>query len=124
MRLERQRPRRSGLGSPRRCWCRRYARRCCWGANRFVEEEEAQEIEFHPYREEDAARQLERLRKVRAERDGAAVAAALDQVRSAARAGENVMPSVMDAVESYATVGEVCGALKEVFGTFVEPIRF
>ncbi len=94
------------------------------GANCFVEEEAAQEIEFHPYREEDAARQLERLCKVRAERDGAAVAAALDRVRSAARAGENVMPSVMDAVEAYATVGEVCAALQEVFGTFEEPIRF
>ena len=34
------------------------------------------------------------------------------------------MPAVMDAVERYATVGEVCSVLKEVFGTYVEPIRF
>ena len=34
------------------------------------------------------------------------------------------MPAIIDAVEAYATVGEVCGALKEVFGTYREPVRF
>jgi methylmalonyl-CoA mutase N-terminal domain/subunit len=34
------------------------------------------------------------------------------------------MPSIMDAVEAYATVGEVCSTLKQVFGTYREPVRF
>ena len=37
---------------------------------------------------------------------------------------DNVMPAIMDAVEAYATVGEICTVLKEVFGTYREPVRF
>lgn len=95
------------------------------GVNRYREEsEEERDVAFHPYREEEATRQLERLARVRAERDGSRVATLLDRVKLAAREGENVMPAVMDAVEAYATVGEVCGALKEIHGTYREPIRF
>lgn len=94
------------------------------GVNCFVEEEEARDIEFHPYREREAERQIERLNKVRAERDGNAVAKRLSAVRAAALSGENVMPAVLDAVESYATVGEICTTLKEVFGSYQEPVRF
>ncbi|MBW1873712.1 MAG: hypothetical protein JRJ19_16735, partial [Deltaproteobacteria bacterium] len=50
--------------------------------------------------------------------------ATLEKVRAAATSGENLMPSVMDAVEVYATVGEVCKVLKDVFGTYCEPVRF
>ncbi len=94
------------------------------GVNCFVEEEEEREVEFHPYRQEEARKQMERLRRIRRERNTASVDAALDAVRAAASARENVMPAVMDAVEAYATVGEVCGALKDVFGTYREPVRF
>jgi len=94
------------------------------GVNRYREDEEAREVEFHPYREEEARRQMERLARVRAERDAPAVERLLARVRDAARAGGNVMPAVMDAVEAYATVGEVCGVLKSVFGTYQEPVRF
>ena len=94
------------------------------GVNCCVEEEEERDVEFHPYREEEARRQIDRLQRVRRERYGAAVRGLLEGVRSAARAGRNVMPAVMDAVEAYATVGEVCGALKDVFGGYVEPVRF
>jgi methylmalonyl-CoA mutase N-terminal domain/subunit len=94
------------------------------GVNCFREEEEAREVEFHPYRVEEATAQIRRLERVRSERDDATVEALLGKVRDAASARENVMPSVMDAVEAYATVGEVCGVLKEVFGTYREPVRF
>lgn len=95
------------------------------GVNCFVEEEEEErEVEFHPYREEEARKQIERLNRVRGERDGATVRSALAKVRRTAEAKENVMPAVADAVEAYATVGEVCGCLKEVFGAYKEPIRF
>jgi methylmalonyl-CoA mutase N-terminal domain/subunit len=95
------------------------------GVNCFVEEEkEAAEVAIHPYREEEARLQIERLRRVRRERDGGAVEAALDKVRAAAEAGANVMPPVIDAVEAYATVGEVCATLKQVYGSYQEPVRF
>ncbi|MHC5010617.1 MAG: acyl-CoA mutase large subunit family protein [Planctomycetota bacterium] len=94
------------------------------GVNRYVEEEEGRTVEFHPYREEEAQKQIARLERVRSERNGSKVAELLDSVRTAAREGGNVMPSVMDAVEAYATVGEVCSALEEVFGRYQEPVRF
>jgi len=95
------------------------------GVNCFVEDEdEEREIEFHPYNDEETQKQVERLNGIRAKRDSAAVEAGLAGVRAAAEKGENVMASVMDAVEAYATVGEVCGVLKEVFGTYQEPVRF
>ena len=94
------------------------------GVNCFEEEEEEREVEFHPYREGEARKQMERLEGVRGQRDDAAVAAALTALRAAAEAGENVMPATMDAVEAYATVGEVCSVLSEVFGTYQEPVRF
>ncbi|MCP5033583.1 MAG: hypothetical protein GY939_17420, partial [Actinomycetia bacterium] len=45
-------------------------------------------------------------------------------LREAAKAATNVMPAAIDAVEAYATVGEVCSALKDVYGSYREPIRF
>ncbi len=94
------------------------------GVNCFVDEEKAPEVEMHPYRSEQAAVQLARLERVRRERDNDAVSATIERVRVAARAGDNVMPAVMDAVEAYATVGEVCGALQSVFGRYQEPVKF
>jgi methylmalonyl-CoA mutase N-terminal domain/subunit len=95
------------------------------GVNCFAEAEpDEQPVEFHPYRREEAEEQIARLARVRAERDREVVARALERVRADARAGRNVMPAVMDAVEAYATVGEVCGALEDVFGTYREPVRF
>ena len=94
------------------------------GLNCFQEDETEPEVEFHPYREEEADEQIARLDRIRASRDSSAVEAHLRRLRSAAQAGDNVMPSILDAVEAYATVGEVCGVLKQVFGTYQEPIRF
>ncbi len=94
------------------------------GVNIFRDDEDERAVEFHQYRDEEAARQVERLREVRAGRDQEAVAAALDAVEAAAREGRNVMPETLDAVEAYATVGEVCGALRKVYGSYREPVRF
>jgi methylmalonyl-CoA mutase, N-terminal domain len=94
------------------------------GVNCFQEDEQEQEVEFHPYREEEARKQMARLEKVRAERDDAIVAELLAKLRVVATEGKNTMPAILDAVEAYATVGEVCGALKDVFGGYKEPIRF
>jgi len=95
------------------------------GVNCFVEEgEEEREIEFHGYRDAEAKKQLARLDEIRGRRDKGAVTRHLEAVRAAARSKQNVMPAVIDAVEAYATVGEVCGALIDVFGRYQEPVRF
>ncbi|MCC6464969.1 MAG: methylmalonyl-CoA mutase [Planctomycetes bacterium] len=94
------------------------------GVNIYREQEEQRPVEFHPYRDEEARKQIQRLNAVRARRDAADVTRRLEAVRAAAREGRNVMPAVIDAVEAYATVGEVCRALKDVFGSYQEPVRF
>jgi methylmalonyl-CoA mutase N-terminal domain/subunit len=55
---------------------------------------------------------------VRAERDGAAAAAALDAVRSVAQTGENLLPLLREALRARCTVGEICGVLRELWGTY------
>ena len=94
------------------------------GVNCFVDDEKGPEVEFHPYRREEAEKQIARLAKVRAERNTADVERTLEAVRAAAEGGQNVMPAVIAAVKAYATVGEICRALRQVFGTYVEPVRF
>ena len=61
-------------------------------------------------------RQLARLRRVRADRDEAAVAAALKRLEAVARGSENTMPATVEAVRAYATVGEISRTLTGVFG--------
>lgn len=95
------------------------------GVNLFREDEEPERpVELHPYRAGEAAKQIARLQGIRASRDAAAVARALAEVRVAATDRRNVMPAVIAAVRTYATVGEICGVLREVFGTYQEPIRW
>ena len=65
-----------------------------------------------------AAAQVERLQRVRTQRDGARVAAALAAVRQAAQDGSNVTPAVLEAVRAYATVGEIVDIWRDVFGHF------
>jgi methylmalonyl-CoA mutase N-terminal domain/subunit len=64
--------------------------------------------------------QLEALRRLRRERDGARVERALAALESAAAVGENLMPRILEAVRSYATVGEICARMKRVFGEYRE----
>src|SRR5437764_8034264 len=66
-------------------------------------------------------RQIERLERVRASRDKGAVASALDNVKKAAQNGDNTMPATIEAVRSYATLGEICSALRDVYGIYEEP---
>ena len=61
------------------------------------------------------------LAKLRASRDGGAVGQALDRLRIACQGTENTMPYILDAVRSYATLGEVIAVMTEVFGTYEEP---
>jgi len=94
------------------------------GVNCYRIEEEEPSIEFHQFQAEDCRVQLDRLERKRRERDTARVEAALKQVTEVARAGDNVMPAIITAVQAYATVGEISRCLVDLFGRFKEPVRF
>ena len=63
-------------------------------------------------------RQIARLEKMKAARNNEAVKAALEKLREAAKGTENLMPYLIDAVKTYATLGEICGVLREEFGEY------
>ncbi|MBU0755226.1 MAG: acyl-CoA mutase large subunit family protein, partial [Planctomycetes bacterium] len=95
------------------------------GVNCYRMEEGIRDIELHPYRKEEAFKQIQRLEEVRVHRDDATVEESLKVVRrTAAKERANLMPAIMQAVTAYASVGEITNQLKKVFGTFDEPIRF
>lgn len=101
------------------------------GVNKYRTEQSSvsSEVELHEYKPAATEEQLRRLAQVKAERDGAAVQAALARVRQDAQSGvdgrgANLMPAMLQAVRAYATVGEITGVLKQVFGEFREPVRF
>jgi len=92
------------------------------GVNRqVIDDEEEEEVETHEMDPATREKQIRRLAAVKKKRSGEAVAKSLDGLRKAAQKGENLMPSVMQAVRCYATVGEMVGVLKEIYGTFQEP---
>jgi methylmalonyl-CoA mutase, N-terminal domain len=88
------------------------------GVNDFVAEEKP--LEILQIDETVGHRQAERLRKMRAERSQAEVDRRLKVLRAAATGQDNLMPFIYDAVKSYATLGEICDALRDVFGTYEE----
>jgi methylmalonyl-CoA mutase, N-terminal domain len=89
------------------------------GVNRFQIKEETSiaTLKIDPASE---AAQVERLRKVRAERNADAALAALNEVEAAARSGANLMPRIIAAVEAYATLGEIADRMRAVFGEYTE----
>jgi methylmalonyl-CoA mutase N-terminal domain/subunit len=88
------------------------------GVNEYVSEEKP--LEVLQIDENVARRQEERLRKLRAERSGEEVRRRLDKLRHAAEGSENLMPHLYEAVKAYATLGEICDALRTVFGAYEE----
>ncbi len=65
--------------------------------------------------------QLKRLKRHRDERDGASVATTLNALRAACHGSDNLLPPIIDAVRAYATLGEICGAMRDVFGEYRPP---
>ena len=88
------------------------------GVNEFTAEEKP--IEILHIDETVALRQAERLRKLRAERSSDEVERCLAALRKAAEGTENLMPYIYEAVKAYATLGEICDAMRAVFGTYEE----
>jgi len=85
------------------------------GVNKYQVDEE-QEVDIEEVSAEEERRQKENVAAVREERDDADVEQRLDALREAARGDENLMPYIIDAVKAYATTGEVCDAMRDVFG--------
>jgi methylmalonyl-CoA mutase N-terminal domain/subunit len=96
------------------------------GMNKFVAEDEKQEkreMKFHEADPRVRERQIDRLNQVRNERDEGAVENSLDELKEKARGKENLMPYLIKTVKAYASIEEIMEALKEVFGTFKEPLN-
>jgi methylmalonyl-CoA mutase N-terminal domain/subunit len=89
------------------------------GVNDFIAAEEAPVPTLY-IDENTGKRQVDRLEKIRRERDNDRVWRALDAVRAAAFGRDNLMPPLLDAVRAYATVGEMCDAMREVWGEYEE----
>jgi methylmalonyl-CoA mutase, N-terminal domain len=94
-------------------------RRIVVGVNAYQSDEPPQ-IPILAMDPDGEARHLARLQRVRAERDQAAWQCALTALRRAAESSDNLMPYLLDAVRAYATLGEIVGVLKEVFGEYQE----
>ncbi|HXJ82660.1 MAG TPA: methylmalonyl-CoA mutase family protein [Candidatus Methylomirabilis sp.] len=90
------------------------------GVNRFLEGESAH-IRLHEHAGRHEAEQAEALRRLRAERDQASVGRALARLRAAAEGDVPLVPVLVETVKTYATIGEIFGVLREVFGEYRAP---
>jgi methylmalonyl-CoA mutase N-terminal domain/subunit len=86
------------------------------GVNHLVTGEQRREIDIFRLDDDTERRQVERLQKLRAERDNTRVAEALAGVREAAAGPANLVPPILVAVRANATHGEICDAMRDVFG--------
>ncbi|HEV3475992.1 MAG TPA: methylmalonyl-CoA mutase family protein [Rubrobacteraceae bacterium] len=84
------------------------------------EPQEEQDVEIHRIDPEIPERQLERLENLKKSRDNELVARRLEELKEAARGTDNTMYPILEAVRAYATVQEICDALKDVFGGYRE----
>jgi methylmalonyl-CoA mutase N-terminal domain/subunit len=87
------------------------------GVNKYRDDDEP-EPEYFKVDQTMAAEQRAKLDKLRAERDTATVEQALAGLRRAAEGRDNLMPSIIESVHAYCTLGEICGAMREVFGEY------
>lgn len=90
------------------------------GVNKYQMENDS-EIPTLAIDESVRGHQIERLDQTRAKRDAGAVSNALEKLKRAAVNAENTMPATIEAVRAYATLGEICSALRDVYGVYEEP---
>ena len=91
------------------------------GVNAYQNEEDIISIPILEMDPQGYKRQINRLEKLRKERDNGCVGQKLDRLRIACEGTENTMPFILDAVKAYATLGEIIGVMKNVFGLYEEP---
>jgi methylmalonyl-CoA mutase N-terminal domain/subunit len=98
------------------------------GVNRHVAPDAARDasdaIELYAFDPRVAEAQVARLERLRREREQGAVDRTLARLRDAARGRDNLMPPILEAVRAYATLGEMAGALRDVWGEHKEPTAF
>jgi methylmalonyl-CoA mutase N-terminal domain/subunit len=92
------------------------------GVNKYEVEDEPTEIQTLVIDESVREHQIERLQMTREQRDAGAVTNALEKLRQAAKNDQNTMPATIEAVRAYATLGEICAALRDVYGIYEEPV--
>jgi methylmalonyl-CoA mutase N-terminal domain/subunit len=88
------------------------------GVNDFVSEEKT--LDILQIDDTVADRQAARLKKLRSERSQEEVNRTLSALRKATKSTENLMPAIYAAVKTYATLGEICDAMRDTFGTYEE----
>jgi methylmalonyl-CoA mutase N-terminal domain/subunit len=88
------------------------------GVNAFLSQEKP--LEVLQIDESVADRQAERLKKLRTDRSNDEVARRISALRVAARSRENLIPVIYEAVKAYATLGEICDAMRDAFGIYEE----
>jgi methylmalonyl-CoA mutase N-terminal domain/subunit len=91
------------------------------GVNKYSMADEPSEFPILVIDESVRTHQLERLEATKAKRDAGAVANSLEKLQLAAKNNENTMPATIEAVRAYATLGEICSALRDVYGIYEEP---
>ncbi len=93
------------------------------GVNKFVDEQKQdEEVVLTKIDPALLRKQIEKLRNVKSERNNQKVETALTELKKRAQASENLIPPIQDAVKEYATVGEICDTLREVFGEHTESV--
>src|ERR1051326_7860896 len=91
------------------------------GVNKYVMDEETGGVPILVIEESVRSHQIERLERTKSQRDDSSVNRTLNSLRKAAQLGENTMPATIEAVRAYATLGEICSALRDVYGVYEEP---
>ncbi len=95
------------------------------GVNKYVDEvEDPTDVELHEYNEKWVDQQLSNLKELRRTRDNREVSRTLKELEKGTRAGKNVMPLLVDCCRAYATVGEMAGVFRDLFGEWEEPSIF
>jgi methylmalonyl-CoA mutase N-terminal domain/subunit len=89
------------------------------GLNAYQDDQREQKIPVFKTNPETERRQVKRLQDLRKQRDNDRVQQTLADMVDAARASENLLPALIPAVKAYATLGEICEALRGVYGTYV-----
>jgi methylmalonyl-CoA mutase N-terminal domain/subunit len=92
------------------------------GVNKFQIEEDMSERKLLKVDASVGVNQIKKLREMKEKRDGVRVKTTLEAVREGAKGDANLMPLILDAVRAYATEGEICGVLREVFGEYKENV--
>jgi methylmalonyl-CoA mutase N-terminal domain/subunit len=91
------------------------------GVNKYEMEDEPAEVPTLVIDESVREHQVKRLQQTRDQRDNGAVSNALEKLRRAAQNNDNTMPATIEAVRAYATLAEICSALRDIYGIYEEP---